>query len=281
MSQRPTRPMRPAAGRPVRSEAQTESAVEGASAPARRTRAAGRSPSGHAAAATSAPAPTFAKISGSVSNRAARRAAAEAEAAAQDGQIPTPVQRAPHQVRLATAAGDVAGLNRPSARAVARSAVAAATPESAVDSDESAADKPRDMVAAVEQLANLLTIENDSLRRHEMDVVRDNVPTKQALTRAYMEQMIAFRKNPTLIENLTDERRKILKDAVIRLEPLIAENGRMLKAKIDTINRFMGAVVDAVRDQKSKGSVVYGGKGSMRESNAEHNNLAVAINKEF
>jgi flagellar biosynthesis/type III secretory pathway chaperone len=166
-------------------------------------------------------------------------------------------------------------------RAAARAAVAGATPESATKAAEAKSDKPRDMVTAVEELAVLLQSENESLRRHELDLVRDNIERKQQLTRAYMQQMIAFKKNPKLVETLTPERHQELKRCVEMLEPLIAENGRMLKAKIESINRFMGVVVDAVRDQKTKGAVIYGTGGAMDESHADHRHMAVAVNQEL
>jgi flagellar biosynthesis/type III secretory pathway chaperone len=162
-----------------------------------------------------------------------------------------------------------------------RAAVAAATPETATQTAEAKADKPRDMVTAIEELATLLLQENESLRRHELDLVRDNIERKQQLTRAYMQQMIAFKKNPELVESLSADRRETLKDCVERLQPLIAENGNMLKAKIESINRFMGVVVDAVRDQKTKGAVVYGTSGAMDESHADHRHMAVAVNQEL
>jgi flagellar biosynthesis/type III secretory pathway chaperone len=166
-------------------------------------------------------------------------------------------------------------------RSAARAAVAGATPETATKAAETKADKPRDMVTAVEELAVLLQSENESLRRHELDLVRDNIERKQQLTRAYMQQMIAFKKNPKLVETLTPDRHQDLKRCVEMLEPLIAENGRMLKAKIDSINRFMGVVVEAVREQKTKGAVIYGTGGAMDESHADHRHMAVAVNQEL
>jgi flagellar biosynthesis/type III secretory pathway chaperone len=200
-------------------------------------------------------------------------------AAATSAATPAPTGR----LQRGAAAAPVAdvGAGRPESRASVRSAVAAATPETATKTAEDKADKPRDMVSAVEELAALLIEENNSLRQHKLELIRDNVERKQQLTRAYMQQMIAFRKNPQLVDTLSAERRATLKECVERLKPLITENGLMLKAKMDSINRFMGVVVDAVRDQKTKGAVIYGTRGVMDESHTDHRHMAVAVNQEL
>lgn len=168
-----------------------------------------------------------------------------------------------------------------SAGRASRAAVAAATPTSALAGGAVAADKPADFMVTVDALTALLTAENESLRRHELAPVRDNIPQKQQLTRAYMEQMIAFHKNPGMLKSLSAERRQSMKEAMQILEPMIAENGRMLKAKIDSINRFMGVVVDAVKEQSVKEAVIYGGQGAMDQSLVDHKKMAVAVNREL
>lgn len=162
-----------------------------------------------------------------------------------------------------------------------RMAAVTATPETAVAASAAPADKPRDLMVTVRELTALLAAENAALRQHDIGPVRDNIAKKQQLTRAYMEQMIAFHKNPALLQQLPAERRQEMREAMQVLEPMIAENGQMLKAKIDTINRFMGVVVDAVKEETVKGAVVYGGQGAMDGTLADSRKMAVAVNREL
>lgn len=169
----------------------------------------------------------------------------------------------------------------PAAARPSRMAAVTATPESAVAASAAPADKPRDLMVTVRELTALLAAENAALRQHDIGPVRDNIAKKQQLTRAYMEQMIAFHKNPVLLQQLPAERRQEMREAMLVLEPMIAENGQMLRAKIDTINRFMGVVVDAVKEETVKGAVVYGGQGAMDGTLADSRKMAVAVNREL
>lgn len=178
-------------------------------------------------------------------------------------------------------AGSSAAASVLSGRSAARAVAAAATPETALSGSTDPANKPRDFMVTVHELTTLLLSENEALRQHKLEAVRDNIPKKQQLTRAYMEQMIAFHKNPGILQQLPSEQRDDMKEAMKVLEPLIAKNGQMLKAKIDSINRFMGVVVDAVKEQTVKEAVVYGGQGAMDSSLADHKKMAVAINREL
>ncbi|GAB3454302.1 hypothetical protein [Insolitispirillum peregrinum] len=205
-------------------------------------------------------------------------------AAATPGGAERPARR---PVRGATGTPSPASSAAPSAAATpaavrpSRMAAVTATPESAVAASAAPADKPRDLMVTVRELTALLAAENAALRQHDIGPVRDNIAKKQQLTRAYMEQMIAFHKNPALLQQLSAERRQEMREAMLVLEPMIAENGQMLKAKIDTINRFMGVVVDAVKEETVKGAVVYGGQGAMDGTLAESRKMAVAVNREL
>lgn len=216
--------------------------------------------------------------------RPVRSASSSAAAATPASAGAAPSERSARRpVRGGTPAAAAPAAAGASARGAARASGGAVVPVTATAPAASAdpANKPRDFMVTVHELTSLLLGENEALNQHNLDAVRDNIPKKQQLTRAYMEQMIAFHKNPAILQQLPSERRDDMKEAMKVLEPLIAQNGQMLRAKIDTINRFMGVVVEAVKEQTVKDSVVYGGQGAMDSSLADHKKMAVAINREL
>lgn len=144
-----------------------------------------------------------------------------------------------------------------------------------------APNKPKTMGTAIAALCELLQEENQALRDHRVEAVEQMVERKRLLTRAYLEQMHAIRKNPALVKGLPEEEREKLKQAALVLSPLMLENEQLLKARMEMVNRVMAAVVEAVREQRNNGSVIYGTTGAMNGTQAECRNLAVALNKEL
>lgn len=140
---------------------------------------------------------------------------------------------------------------------------------------------PEDMLILMQELTELLTWENGELKAHRVDSIRETVERKEALSRAYLEKMIAIKRKPEHLKELPDARRAALAEAGHRLDAAMERNGALLKAKIDTVNRLMGAVVDAVREYKADQAAAYAGNGRMDDRHTGPRGSAVALNQEF
>jgi hypothetical protein len=170
------------------------------------------------------------------------------------------------------------------AKATATAATAPERPHraAAVDAaDLGTSDKPGDMLILVHELAAHLKMENDALKARRFDTIKESVTRKQGLTRAYMQMVIGLRRNPAVAEGMTEIQRADLRRAGEALTLLMEENGQLLKININVINRFIGQVVEAVKEIRTEGSVTYGIDGDMDGRYGDHRQLAVALNREL
>lgn len=176
---------------------------------------------------------------------------------------------------------------------------APATPDAAVTVSTGAAPQPRGREAAaptvklpdgdrpaailflVEELTHLLTQENTVLENRTFDVLREALPRKQALTRAYAEMVLGLRKDPDQVKDLAPERRDALLSAGEKLDAAMQRNELLLRANINAINSFMGTITSALREAQEAQAAAYGDHGKMDSKNVTARALAVALNKEL
>lgn len=142
-------------------------------------------------------------------------------------------------------------------------------------------DRAAAILFLVEELTHLLTQENDVLEARSFDVLREALPRKQALTRAYTEMVLGLRKDPEQVKELAPERREALLAAGEKLDNTMQRNELLLRANINAINSFMGTITSALREAQEAQAAAYSDHGKMDSKNVTARALAVALNKEL
>ncbi|MDX2145630.1 MAG: hypothetical protein SFV19_19920 [Rhodospirillaceae bacterium] len=136
-----------------------------------------------------------------------------------------------------------------------------------------------DMLAVVRQLSDLLSKENASLKRHKVSDVKVFGERKEQLARLYQQHMNAIHRDPTAVKTWDAGKRNALAHAAIRMSELMKENASLLKANITAINKFLGSVVEAVKEKQEKESASYSSRGALNGYAAVKRNLAVSFNQ--
>lgn len=129
-------------------------------------------------------------------------------------------------------------------------------------------------------LTDLLLEENGALERHDLDRVRGLATRKEHLARLYREQMDAISSNPVLIDRLPDAERDGLAADAGRLNEAMAQNGILLRARMDASNRVVQFVVEAVKRHRS-GNATYSAKGRLDGVGAPRGAMSLAFNQEL
>lgn len=142
-------------------------------------------------------------------------------------------------------------------------------------------DRPAAILFLVEELTTQLTQENLALENRAFDDLREALPRKQALTRAYTEMVLGLKKDPDQVKGLEPERRNALLAAGEKLDETMQRNELLLRANINAINSFMGSITSALRDAQEAQSASYSDHGKMDSKNITARALAVALNKEL
>jgi hypothetical protein len=136
-----------------------------------------------------------------------------------------------------------------------------------------------DMLAVVRQLSDLLSKENASLKRHKVSDVKVFGERKEQLARLYQQHMNAIHRDPAAVKTWDTGKRNALAHAAIRMSELMKDNASLLKANITAINRFLGSVVEAVKEKQEKESASYSSRGALNGYAAVKRNLAVSFNQ--
>ncbi|GEO81786.1 hypothetical protein ROR02_19170 [Pararhodospirillum oryzae] len=139
--------------------------------------------------------------------------------------------------------------------------------------------KVETLLSAITQLVEILTAENDALRRYDVEAVKALTPRKIKSTRFYQEQMVGVHGNPRMLLDLSEEHRAVLREAGATLDALAQENGRRLKANIEAGKRLMKGVVEAVREQERERATRYAPDGTMDGEPMDAQRKSVTYNK--
>lgn len=142
-------------------------------------------------------------------------------------------------------------------------------------------DVPGDTLVLMTELTTLLEWENTELLAKRFSALSDTVARKRALSRAYQDKVLAFRRNPELASELDDARRTAMKAQSERLSTAMNTNGNLLRAGIDSVNLVMKNVVNAIQEHKAHVAPLYQGSGQLGSQQGELAHMALALNKEF
>ncbi|MCK5296581.1 MAG: hypothetical protein KAJ75_06800 [Alphaproteobacteria bacterium] len=133
-----------------------------------------------------------------------------------------------------------------------------------------------ELLDIIHGLSDLLEKENDALKKHELEIVKELLERKTFLTRSYQEHIIAMNKNPDIIQSQNEEQKESLKVLAVKLEKLSGENDKLLKANIDAGGQLLEAIVQAAKSVHEK-DAVYSVNGSKIEK--KKNPKALSFNK--
>ncbi len=137
-----------------------------------------------------------------------------------------------------------------------------------------------DLVWCCTNLCELLEVENDAIRAHDAETVRDLAENKAALARLYEQSVQPMAEDPALLETLSEDQREELRALGTQLGQLVSDNVRLLKAEMECCERLMDALVSTAKSQAAN-TVAYGRSGAFEISHRPSERPSLAINKSF
>lgn len=132
-----------------------------------------------------------------------------------------------------------------------------------------------EILRAAHAVADVLEQENAALRRHDTNTVKTLTERKEATTRLYRERMLAMHKDPSIITTLPEDDREVVRAFGKYLDAHLAENARLLKSAMESTNRLMGVIVDAMKG--ANGDRAPGYAQDARLTDAAHNPARVSL----
>jgi hypothetical protein len=139
--------------------------------------------------------------------------------------------------------------------------------------------KADELAMVMRQLTELLTKENAALKKHKMEEVRALTERKEQLARLYQGHMNAVHKDKTVLTGLEPARRNAIAQAAMKMGQLMQDNASLLKANIDAINMFFGAVTEALKHRHEERSAAYSRSGALGNYAVTKRSLAVSFNQ--
>jgi len=107
-----------------------------------------------------------------------------------------------------------------------------------------------DLITVTGRLVELLERENEALKTHKSAVVHELLDEKTALSRVYETRFKSLAEKPELLAETDESLRAQLADLAGKVEDLMDENGRLLKAAIEANRRVVDLIAEAVRNQQ-------------------------------
>lgn len=143
----------------------------------------------------------------------------------------------------------------------------------------SAAAKADELFMVVRQLTELLTKENNALKKHRIEEVHALTERKESLARLYQGHMNAVHRDKNVLASLEPVKRNAITQAAMKLSDLMQENASLLKANIESINLFFKAVTDALKQRHDERSAAYSRNGELGNYTVTKRSLAVSYNQ--
>ncbi len=120
-----------------------------------------------------------------------------------------------------------------------------------------------DLIVITSRLAEILALENKSLRNHKVAEVALYVEDKSTLSRAYETRVLGIMKNPDELADVDVDLRDRLRALGEKVQELTAENARLLKAAMAAHSKFVSVVAEAVKSASS-GPTLYAPSGNKK-----------------
>ena len=137
-----------------------------------------------------------------------------------------------------------------------------------------------DLIVITGSLAELLKRENRALRGHRVQEVRDLLDEKTTLSRIYEMRYKGFTESPDIINNADIDIRRRLQAMGEKVQCLMEENTKLLRAELEANRRVVEMIAEAVRKQQPSAGT-YGAKAvtSADGANAADRRLAFSLDQ--
>lgn len=145
-----------------------------------------------------------------------------------------------------------------------------------------AAPSAEDIIELAERLCTVLSAENDALAQRRMARVQALQDDKENLSRRYVQAMAAVAEQPDLLRRTAPPQRERLTALAARMDELMTGNARLLQAAMESSQRLVDAVINAVkRHQQGSGGATYGRHGRLNTGAGAAARPALSINGTF
>jgi len=143
-----------------------------------------------------------------------------------------------------------------------------------------ATERINQLISITSDLADLLARENEALREHRPREIEGLVAEKTSLSRAYEAHVHELTANVQILLDVEPEVQEQLRDLGVKVNALMGENTRLLKAAILANRRVIELVADAVKAHKA-GAGTYSAKGAVDHGGRAPapRNVAVSVDR--
>lgn len=129
----------------------------------------------------------------------------------------------------------------------------------------------------ISSFSNILQEENKALSELDMDTVSGLFEKKSQTVGAYRSLVAYFIKHQEALNTLKEEDRMHLKTETQKLDELLKENDRLLKAKMETSQTVMNSIINIAKVANNANATSYGCQG--RYTPLDNSRNALAINR--
>lgn len=109
-------------------------------------------------------------------------------------------------------------------------------------------ERVNDLIFICERMIEILTIENEALRTHKADPMKERLQEKTQLSLFYERHMKSIQRKPDLFKEVEKDILENLRELGNEMNVLLDENGRLLKIAMDSNRRFMKHVAQASQE---------------------------------
>lgn len=136
-----------------------------------------------------------------------------------------------------------------------------------------------DLIVIASELCDIFMTENQALEDNEAGPIKDHLPRKDLLSRAYERGVEALRKMPVEeIKAVDSDLSERLRDVGKKMDELAAINAKLLRVAVAANQSVMEAVANAVRDVTPQAGT-YGANGSTAGQASAQRSVAMSLNK--
>jgi hypothetical protein len=108
-------------------------------------------------------------------------------------------------------------------------------------------ERVNDLIFICERMIEILTIENEALRKHQPDLMKDRLSEKTKLSLFYERHMKSVQRQPDAFKEIEKETLKSLRELGSEMHELLDENGRLLKIAMEASRKYMKRVAEAAQ----------------------------------
>lgn len=108
-------------------------------------------------------------------------------------------------------------------------------------------ERVNDLIFICERMIEILNQENEALRTHNPEPIKERLNEKTQLSLFYERHMKTIQRNPRAFAEIDEGSLESLRELGSEMQELLDENGRLLKIAMDSNRKFMTRVADAAK----------------------------------